>query len=209
MPYIGQMMLKRLILAPALAALIAFPAQAEKLSLGAISAYINGLKTAEAGFRQINADGSTSQGRVMIERPGRMRFEYAPPERTLVLASAGQVAIFDGKSNTSAEQYPLSKTPLNLILAPKVDLTKAKMVVGHTEQNGLTLVTAQDPQHPELGTIQLAFSAAPVTLKQWTVTDEAGGQTTVILGPLETGKHYPLDTFSINAQAAKSTKQNK
>jgi outer membrane lipoprotein-sorting protein len=203
------MMLKRLILAPALAALMAFPAQAEKLSLGAISNYINGLKTAETDFRQINADGSTSTGRVLIERPGRMRFEYAPPERTLVLASAGQVAIFDGKSNTSAEQYPLSKTPLNLILAPKVDLTKAKMVVGHTEQNGLTLVTAQDPQHPELGTIQLAFSAAPVTLKQWTVTDESGGQTTVVLGPLKTGQSYPMETFSINAQAEKNTKRNK
>jgi outer membrane lipoprotein-sorting protein len=203
------MMLKRLILAPALAALMAFPAQAEKLSLGAISNYINGLKTAETDFRQINADGSTSTGRVLIERPGRMRFEYAPPERTLVLASAGQVAIFDGKSNTSAEQYPLSKTPLNLILAPKVDLTKAKMVVGHTEQNGLTLVTAQDPQHPELGTIQLAFSAAPVTLKQWTVTDESGGQTTVVLGPLKTGRNYPTDTFSINAQVEKNAKRNK
>ncbi|WP_413875703.1 LolA family protein [Albidovulum sp.] len=203
------MMLKRLILAPALAALMAVPAQAEKLSLGAISNYINGLKAAETDFRQINADGSTSTGRVLIERPGRMRFEYAPPERTLVLASAGQVAIFDGKSNTSAEQYPLSKTPLNLILAPKVDLTKARMVVGHTEQNGLTLVTAQDPQHPELGTIQMAFSAAPVTLKQWTVTDESGGQTTVVLGPLKTGQSYPMETFSINAQAEKNTKRNK
>ena len=60
------MMLKRLILAPALAALMALPAQAEKLSLDAISSYINGLKTAEAEFRQINADGSTSSGRVLI-----------------------------------------------------------------------------------------------------------------------------------------------
>lgn len=203
------MMLKRLILAPALAALMAFPAQAEKLSLGAISSYINGLTTAEADFRQVNADGSTSNGRVLIERPGRMRFEYAPPDRTLVLASAGQVAIFDGKSNTSAEQYPLSKTPLNLILAPKVDLSRARMVVGHAEQNGLTLVTAQDPTHPELGTLQLAFSANPVTLKQWTVTDEAGGQTTVVLGPLTTGKRYPMDTFSINAQAGKNAKREK
>lgn len=202
-------MLKRLILAPALAALMALPAQAEKLSLSAISTYINGLKTAEADFRQINADGSTSTGRVMIERPGRMRFEYAPPERTLVLASAGQMAIFDGKSNTSAEQYPLSKTPLNLILAPKVDLTKAKMVVGHAEDGGLTVVTAQDPGHPELGTIRMAFSANPVTLRQWTVTDEAGGQTTVILGALKTGQSYPMDTFSINAQAEKNTKKNK
>lgn len=203
------MTLKRLILAPALAALFALPAQAEKLSLSAISSYINGLKTAEADFRQINADGSTSQGRVMIERPGRMRFEYAPPDRTLVLASAGQVAIFDSKSNTSAEQYPLAKTPLNLILAPKVDLTKAAMVVGHTEVDGLTVVTAQDPQYPELGTLEMAFSANPVTLKQWTVTDQAGGQTTVVLGPLTTGKRYPIETFSINAQVGKNAKREK
>lgn len=206
-------MLKRLVLvlvlAPVLAALIAFPAQAEKLSLAAISSYINGLTTAEAVFRQVNADGSISSGRVLIERPGRMRFEYAPPERTLVLASAGQVAIFDGKSNTSVEQYPLSRTPLNLILARTVDLTKAKMVVGHTEVDNLTVVTAQDPDHPELGTIAMAFSANPVTLKQWTVTDEAGGQTTVILGPLKTGESYPSDTFSINAEAAKFQKRNK
>lgn len=198
--------MKRLLLAPVLALLMALPARAEKLSLAAISGYLNGLTTAEAEFRQVNADGSTSTGRVLIERPGRMRFEYAPPDRTLVLASAGQVAIFDGKSNSSAEQYPLAKTPLNLILAPRVDLSRAKMVVGHAEANGLTLVTAQDPQHPELGTLQLAFSATPVALQQWTVTDEAGGQTTVILGPLKTGVRYPAETFSINAEMGKATR---
>ncbi|MFN6951257.1 MAG: LolA family protein [Albidovulum sp.] len=208
------MMLMRLnlipaVLASALAALIAFPAQAEKLSLGAISGYINGLKTAEADFRQINADGSTSKGRVIIERPGRMRFEYAPPDRTLVLASAGQVAIFDAKSNTTAEQYPLSKTPLNLILAARVDLTTAKMVVDHKEANGLTVVTAQDPRHPELGTLELAFSANPVTLRQWTVTDQAGVRTTVVLGVLTTGKRYPMDTFSINALLEKNARRQK
>lgn len=202
-------MLHRLLLAPALALLIALPAQAAKLSLDTISSYINGLTTAEAEFRQINADGSTSHGRVLIERPGRMRFEYAPPDRTLVLASAGQVAVFDGKSNQPPEQYPLSKTPLSLILARHVDLTKAKMVVGHAEEGGLTVVTAQDPAHPELGTIQMAFSAAPVTLRQWTVTDEAGGRTTVILGALTTGQSYPMDMFSINAQAEKNTKKSK
>lgn len=192
-----------------LAALMALPAQAEKLSLGAISGYINGLTTAEAEFRQVNADGSESRGRVLIERPGRMRFEYAPPERTLVLASAGQVAVFDMKSNQPPEQYPLSRTPLSLILARHVDLSAAKMVVGHEELDGLTVVTAQDPAHPELGTLRLAFSADPVTLRQWTVTDEAGGRTTVILGPLKTGGTYPPDTFSINAQVGKSTRNNK
>ncbi|WP_347311575.1 LolA family protein [Defluviimonas sp. SAOS-178_SWC] len=190
-------------LAPVLAAVLALPAHAEKLSLNAISNYINGLKTAEAEFRQINADGSTATGRVLIQRPGRMRFEYAPPDRTLVLATGGQVAVFDGKSNQPPEQYPLSKTPLNLILARTVDLTRDKMVVGHDEVDGLTVVTAQDPAHPELGTLQMAFSANPLALKQWLVTDEAGGRTTVILGPLKTGQSYETSLFSIQAEAAK------
>ncbi|MGB3316510.1 MAG: outer membrane lipoprotein carrier protein LolA [Albidovulum sp.] len=190
----------RYILAPLALCLSVSPALAEKLPLSTISAYFNSLKTAETDFRQINSDGSTSEGRLIINRPGRMRFEYGPPERTLVLASGGQVAIFDTKSNQPPEQYTLKKTPLNLILERRVDLARAKMVVGHGEANGLTIVTAQDPDHPELGTIQMAFSASPVELKQWVVTDETGGQTTVILNPLKTGGSYAASLFSINSE---------
>ncbi|MCB2110175.1 MAG: outer membrane lipoprotein carrier protein LolA [Defluviimonas sp.] len=187
----------RLLLASILMLACAGPALAAKLPLSAISDYFNAMTTAEADFQQINADGSTSSGHIYIRRPGRMRFEYAPPDRTLVLASGGQVAVFDGKSNQPPEQYPLKRTPLNLILADRVDLTRAKMVVGHDEEGDLTMVTAQDPEHPELGTIRLGFSAAPVTLRQWTVTDDAGGQTTVILGPLVVGQSYATSLFSI------------
>ncbi|OYX44691.1 MAG: cell envelope biogenesis protein LolA [Rhodobacterales bacterium 32-67-9] len=193
----------RVLLAPLFLAATVAQALAEPIPLPDISRYINDLTTAEADFKQVNADGSTATGKVFIRRPGRMRFEYAPPDRTLVLASAGQIAIFDGKSNQPPEQYPLSRTPLNLILAETVDLSRAKMVVGHSEANGLTIVTAQDPEHPELGTLQMAFSASPVTLRQWVVTDEAGGQTTVILGPLKAGESYATSLFAIQAEADK------
>ena len=72
-----------------------------------------------------------STGRIFIKRPGRVRFEYNPPDKALVMAGGQQVAIFDGKSNVPPEQYPLKRTPLNLILASNVNLGKAKMVVGH------------------------------------------------------------------------------
>ncbi len=185
--------------APVLAVLMALPAQAEKLSLNAISNYFNGMTSMEAPFTQVNADGSTSSGKLWLKRPHRMRFEYAPPERTLVLAAAGSVAIFDGKSNTYAEQYPLSKTPLSLILTPNVNLAQAKMVVAHGEADSLTYVTAQDPKHPEYGQITLFFSSNPIELRQWIVTDETGAQTRVKLGPMKTGETYPMDFFSIEA----------
>jgi len=190
----------RLVLCTLAVAVIALPAAAEKLSLATISAYFDALTTAEAPFRQINADGSVSTGVLYIQRPGRMRFEYAPPDRTLVLASGGQVAIFDSRSNQPPEQYPLRRTPLNLILARRVDLSRARMVVGHAEAGPLTTVTAQDPEHPEIGRIEMAFSAAPVALRQWVVTDETGARTVVEIGPMRTGERYPTTLFSIPAE---------
>lgn len=189
---------RSLLLAPLAIALAGSPAFAAKIPLAELSRYLNGLRTAEAGFTQHNADGTTSKGRVYIHRPNRMRFEYAPPDEALVLASAGQVAIFDSKSNQPPEQYPLRRTPLSLILDRNIDLTRARMVVAHEDMGNATAVVAQDPEHPEYGTIRLVFTANPVQLRQWVVTDEVGGQTTVVLDDLETGKAYPPSMFSIN-----------
>jgi outer membrane lipoprotein-sorting protein len=185
------------------AALAATPALAEELSLSDISAYIDSLKAAETEFVQTNSDGTTTTGRLVIKRPYRMRFEYAPPDQTLVLASAATVAVFDPKSNEPPAQYPLSKTPLSLILGNKVDLTRAKMVVDHGEENGMTTVTAQDPQHPEYGNIKLFFSANPITLRAWIVTDDTGNRTQVELGPLRTGGDYPSALFDIAGETAR------
>lgn len=185
------------LLAPlALALLAAAPARAQ-LSLSQISAYLNGLTSAETDFSQVGSDGSKSQGRLILQRPNRMRFEYQGRDAALVLASSGSVAIFDPKSNQPPEQYPLRRTPLSLILGPRVDLTKARMVVDHGEENGLTTVTAQDPEHPEYGTIRLYFSQSPIALRQWVVTDDAGGQTLVRLGSLQVGGSYPASLFDI------------
>ena len=103
------MNLRSLALAPAFALVFALPAAAEKISLNEISRYLNGLKTVVAEFTQVNPNGSVTPGTVYIQRPGRVRFEYKG-DQTLVLASGGQVAVFDKKSNTGAQQYPLSKT---------------------------------------------------------------------------------------------------
>lgn len=190
------MKLLRLALAPLFVLALAVPALAEKIPLGEISAYLNSLTTAQADFTQVNADGSISTGKLSIRRPGRARFEYTA-DQTLVLASGGQVAIFDPKSNQTAEQYPLARTPLNLILAAKVDLGQAKMVVGHTSDGKTTSVVAQDPEHPEYGNIRMVFSASPVQLRQWVITDQGGSRTTVILGDMKTGVELGSMMFSI------------
>lgn len=176
----------------------ATPALAAKLSLNEISRYLNSLQTAEADFTQVNDDGTISTGRIYIKRPGRMRFDYNPPEKTLVIVGSAQVAIFDGKSTSpTPEQYPLSRTPLSIILERNVDLGRRNMVVGHREDGPKTIVVAQDPENAEYGQIELVFTGPPVQLRQWIVTDGSGVKTTVVLGDLKTGGDFPTSLFNI------------
>lgn len=199
---IGVMKIRSLALAPVFALAFALPAMAEKISLNELSNYLNGLSTMNGKFTQVNNDGSISTGQIYIQRPGRVRFEYNN-DNQLVLASGGQVAVFDSKSNNGPQQYPLSETPLSIILAQNVNLGRANMVTGHSEQKNSTVVTAQDPQHPEYGNIQMVFTSGPTELRQWVVTDNAGEKTTVILGEMAKGGSFPPSTFSINNEVAK------
>lgn len=201
--YIGDMRSVTALLAPLALVLFAFPALAEKLPLNTLSNYLNQLVTAETDFTQVNADGSVATGHIYIQRPGRVRFEYAPPDESLVLASAGTVAIFDAKSNEPPEQYPLDRTPLNLILAANIDLGRTQMVVGHEADGSSTKVRAQDPEHPEYGTIDLIFTDAPVALRQWVITDDLGQQTTVILGEMKLGSNFKPSFFSLDVEKKK------
>lgn len=191
------------LLAPLVLLALGSPGLAAPIPLAELSRYLNGLTTVESDFTQVNADGTIAIGKLYIRRPGRVRFEYAPPDRSLVIAGGQQVAIFDGKSNQPPEQYPLARTPLNLILAANVDLGRARMVVGHRQVENTTRVVAQDPDNPGHGTIELVFTAAPVELRQWIITDDMGNQTTVILGEMKKGGDLPASYFDITREVQK------
>lgn len=208
MAYMGGMKMLRSLIAPLALVALTAPAFADKIPLKDLSGFLNKLSTVQTDFTQVNADGSVSMGKLYIKRPGRVRFEYAPPDKSLVLASSGSVAVFDAKSNQPPEEYPLKRTPLNLILADKIDLGRAKMVVGHAEVENTTRVKAQDPEHPEYGTIELVFTANPVALRQWIITDDLGQQTTVILGELAKVGDFKPSLFNIVDEKNRRSSKN-
>lgn len=192
------MLTRRTLVAGALA-LLAGPAAAQKIPLNDISAYLNGLTTARGSFTQRTSDGAVSTGTVYIKRPGRVRFEYNPPDRAMVIAGGGSLAVFDPRSDEPA-RYALQFTPLSIILARNVDLGRADMVTGHVSDGDTTIVRAQDPDNPEYGYIDLMFSPNPVELRQWVITDGNGAQTTIVLGDLEKGVQVPNRLFNILAE---------
>jgi outer membrane lipoprotein-sorting protein len=178
--------------------LLARPAAAQTIPLNRISNYFNALETLEARFTQVNPDGSRSTGTLFIHRPGRARFEYDPPDRSLVMAGGGQLAIFDGRSNRSRpEQYPLRETPLNVILERRVDLARSGVVVGHSGTPAATTVVAQDPDRPEIGRIALIFAEDPLRLTGWRTEDGSGAVTQVSLAEARSGHALPARLFNI------------
>ena len=201
--------MKRLsfVFGPLMALVFVLPLRAEIISLQEISGFLNDLTTAKSSFTQINPDGTISTGTLYIKRPGRARFEYDPPDPALVMAGGGTVAIFDRKSNEPPQQFPLKRTPLAVILKRNVDLTEANMITGHSADDVSTTITAQDPENPDIGYIELVFTADPVELRQWVITDEGGNQTTVILGDMERGLDLRASLFSVPVELQKMREQ--
>ncbi len=190
---------RRTFLATAAAVALFRPrAAVAQVPLERLSAYFNAIRTLEAQFAQLNADGTRSTGTLYMRRPGRARFEYDPPERSLVMAGGGQVAIFDGRSNAGTpEQYPLKRTPLYVILERDVDLGNARMVVGHGGDDQRTTLLAQDPDAPENGQVELIFQNEPLSLAGWTVIDGMGQRTQVQLEQIRLGGQLAARLFSI------------
>lgn len=176
------------------------PVLADAIKIETLSQFLNDLTTAQGNFTQINPDDSISTGRIFIHRPGRMRFEYDPPDPALVMAGGGQVAIFDGKSNEPPQQFPLKRTPLSVILARDVDLLRQNMIADHSSDGPTTTIRVQDPENPEVGYIELVFTDNPVELRQWIIWDDVGSKTTVILGDMERDIDLAASLFSVQRE---------
>ena len=189
-----------------LAATLAGPAAAQALSaedardLARISNYLNATETLQGTFVQVDANAVVTDGKFFIRRPGRLRFEYTPPIPTLVIADGFWVAVVDARDG-KIDRYPLSETPLNLLLKENVDLRREGAVKRVERANDQISVTAVDPGGSAQGEITMIFSNNPLELRQWIVTDAQGYSTTVALGDMRTNVAIPASQFVIEGAA--------
>jgi outer membrane lipoprotein-sorting protein len=164
--------------------------------LAKIDAYLNSIRTLKAHFLQVAPDGSVSEGTAWMERPGRMRFQYAPPSPLLLVAGGGLVLFRDASLNQTST-IPLSSTPLGILLAKRVQLSGPVEATSIRHLPGEIEVTLQDRAKPAQGSLSLVFTTDPLALRQWTITDAQRQRTTVTLENVETGGQFPSNLFNV------------
>ena len=176
---------------------------ADPYSLANISQYLTNLKLVKADFSQTNADGTISSGMILIKRPGRMRFEYYKPDNTLVLVSAGALAIFDPKGNQEPITYPINDNPISLILKGEVDLLNSRIVGNFKVSIQKAVLEIRDPKKPERGSVELIFAGAKPELAEFSIKNENGSSTSILLKDIEYPKELNETLFSIPLETNK------
>jgi outer membrane lipoprotein-sorting protein len=169
----------------------------DRADLGRIEAYMNGLATLKARFLQIAQNGATAQGTAWIVRPGRMRFEYDPPEPLLLVANAGQFFYYD-RVLREPTTLPVSSTPLGLLLRANLRFAGDITVTRVERVGGLLRVTLFRTAEPGEGRLTLVFAENPMELRQWAVLDGQGRETRVTLTQIESGGRFPDMLFTFN-----------
>ncbi len=170
----------------------------QKAQAAKVSSYLSSLQTLVGNFVQVGPDGTKIKGDFYIQKPGKVRFEYDPPSPIAIIADGSSLAVRDTKLATQ-DIYPLSQTPLRFLLSDRIDLLKDTNVVSVTADDLFISVTIEEKQ-ALIGTsrLMLMIGAKDGQLKQWTVTDPQGYDTTVAVYNVDTSKKLDPAMFKID-----------
>lgn len=178
---------------------LAAPATREE-AIERLNTYLNSFTTLQGNFIQFNPNGKRLEGRIYIQRPGKMRFEYEPPATTEVIADGTSVAVRDKRLGTQ-DVYSIGQTPLKFLVREKMDLNREGTITGASVDGDILSVRIED--RSTLGgtsKITLKFDLVANELRQWVVVDPQGYETAVSLYNLSLQRQTDPKNFVIDHQ---------
>jgi outer membrane lipoprotein-sorting protein len=176
--------------------------------VGKVSAYFNELQNLKGVFMQTGADNRRMRGRFFVKRPGRLRFEYAPPSKQLIVSDGQMVSIQDLDINTD-DRIALDQTPFRVLLRKDVDLMRDATILDVQEADDVLIVTLQDKSPDAPGRIKLFMSKLPrLELKEWVTTDAQGLDTRLEVSGLVTSEEIDVALFKIVSPAFLNLQKN-
>jgi len=174
-------------------------------AVGKANAYFNAASSMIGDFVQISPDGTRSEGKIYVQRPGKLRFEYAPPASLEVVADGLSVAVHDRKTATK-DVYFISQTPLKFLLKEQIDLNRdAKVIEVKSEPDSVSILVEDKATFGGTSQIKLIFDPSTFTLKQWQVTDPQGYETLVSLFNIDLSKKPDPRLFQLTEERISNT----
>ena len=171
-------------------------AQAASNAPQQIADHFSNVKTMMGEFVQFGPRGEQTGGKFYIERPGKVRFNYEEPS-SFKVTSDGTTVVLENTKLRTADIYPLSRTPLKLLLDDRIDLSGNK-VRSVKEENDLTTIQLADRSAFGSSVITMMFDPKSFDLRQWTITDGQGKDTTVMIFNVQQGVTFDPSVFAID-----------
>ena len=164
-----------------------------------VESYLNQLKTLTARFVQISDQGGIAEGRIYLQRPGRLRLDYADPVPLLIVAARGQIVQHD-KQLKQTTYLPISSTPAGILLRETVTLSGSVTVTGVERGAGSLRVSLVQSDDPRAGRLTLVFAESPRQLVTWVVVDSQGATTRVALSEILNGTQIDPRLFEFREE---------
>ena len=158
---------------------------AGKAALDAAERYLDGIKSLKARFLQEAPGGELAEGVLYLRRPGRLRVEYAPPVPVLIVGD-GFLLHYHDRELGQINEWVIFDTPLGILTGEDIRFGEDLTVTALARGGGRLEITVVRGDDPGAGSLALVFEEAPLTLRQWRVTDPQGLVTVVSLFDLET-----------------------
>lgn len=186
------------------ASILSSPARADAPQ--AIADHFSSVKTMMGEFVQFGPSGEQTGGKFFIERPGKVLFLYEEPSKIRVV-SDGSTVVVNNKKLDTWDTYPLNKTPLQIVLGDKIDLSGNK-VKSVKQADDLTTIVMHDKQVFGDSEITMMFDPKNYDLRQWTIKDAKGKDTTVMIFNVKEGVKFGERTFAIDYNRIRESKKS-
>lgn len=190
--------LKKLVawLAAALSFIVlALPGMAHADVVSEAEDWFNGISTMQADFIQVASDGTTASGVIHLRRPHQMKIVYDLEEPLILLTTRIWIHV-DRPNDKTVTSYPISETPLSLLLKKDVRLRSDEFTTSSNVQNGIVRVMLAKETGEAAGELTLEFTEKPFVLRKWTIRDAADVTTTVTLQNMRFGHQYENKMFA-------------
>lgn len=181
--------------------------QQDQAAVTEVANYLTQFRNIQGEFVQVSSKGNVSKGVFYLSKPGKMRFEYASPNPFIIVSDGTWVTI-KNRAKDTADQYPLSQTPLRLVLDDDIDLLDEANILDVQRSDGVVTLTIQDRKKTVPGHLILVYDETQKALQQWIVVDGKGRRTTVELQNLVSGVKADPALFTIEVKRKARMKNN-